>query len=81
MANFTKEQALNNLKGLIRRYNENKEDTDYIKNERQISDNLIRPFFKLVLGWDPETEFKSEYGQGGKRVDYLVVLDGISQFV
>ena len=76
----TKEQSRIALNGLLRRYNENKQDKDYIKNERRICDNLIRPFFNLVLGWDVETEFKSEYVQGGKRVDYLVVLDGISQF-
>ena len=63
MAGFTKEQALNNLKGLIRRYNENKEDKEYIKNEARICDNLIKPFFELVLGWDTETEFIPQYLQ------------------
>ena len=41
MASFTKEQAQINLNGLIKRYNENKQDNEYIKNERQICDNLI----------------------------------------
>src|SRR3989344_5909649 len=54
-----------------------------MKNERQICDSLIRPFFRNVLGWNIEDpyEFKSEYGQGGKRIDYLACIEGVSQFV
>ena len=46
MTSFTKEQARINLNGLIKRYNENKQDKEFIKNERQICDSLIIPFFQ-----------------------------------
>ena len=60
-----------------------KDDSGLMKNERQVCDSLIRPFFRDVLGWDIENpyEFKSEYSQGGKRVDYMVCIEGVSQFV
>ena len=81
MANFTREQALTNLKGLISRYRDNLQDEEYRKNESRICDNLIIPFFKVVLNWEPETEFKSQYREGQRKVDYLVFLGGVSQFV
>ena len=81
MASFTKEQALTNLKGLISRYRDNLQDEEYRKNESRICDNLIIPFFRVVLNWEPETEFKSQYREGQRKVDYLVFLDGVSQFV
>src|SRR3989344_4560225 len=54
-----------------------------MKNERQACDSLIRPFFRDVLGWNIENpyEFKSEYNEGGKRIDYLVCIEDVSQFV
>src|SRR3989338_10087007 len=77
----TKEEAKGEIKKLVERYQSHIEDKEFLKNERQICDSLIRPFFHRVLSWDVETDFKSEFVQGGKRVDYLVVLDGISQFI
>ena len=43
----------------------------------------IKPFINKVLGWDTEdfSEFKVEYPERGKRIDMLICLDGISQFV
>ncbi|MBI2144350.1 N-6 DNA methylase, partial [Candidatus Woesearchaeota archaeon] len=75
-----KEKAKEELRKLIQRYQEKK---DEITNEQQVCDSLIRPLFRDVLGWDTEnpSEFKSQYSQRGKRSDYVVFLNGISQFV
>ncbi|MBU2104362.1 MAG: hypothetical protein KKF67_01110, partial [Nanoarchaeota archaeon] len=80
---ISKEEAKRKIQKLIERYNQYKEDKDLMKNERQICDSLIRPFFRDVLGWNIEDpyEFKSEYGLGGKRIDYLACTEGVSQFV
>lgn len=71
------------LKTIIERYEKNKNDTEFVKNERQICNSLIFPFFKHILDWDTEepSEFKYEYSQSGKRMDCIVFLNGISQFV
>ena len=78
-----KEEAREEIKKLIEKYDKYKEDKNLMGNERQICDSLIRPFFRDVLGWNIEDpyEFKSEYGQGGKRIDYLACIEGVSQFV
>jgi len=80
---LTKEEAKEEIKKLVEKYKKYSQDDEFIKNERQACDSLIRPFFRDILGWDIDNpyEFKSEYSQGGKRVDYLVCLDGISQFI
>ncbi len=80
---ITKEQARAKIKEFIEKYTKYKEDKNLMKNERQICDSLIRPFFRDILGWniDDPYEFKSEYSQGGKRIDYMACLDGVSQFV
>jgi len=80
---LTKEEAKEKLKQLIEKYNKYKEDKELMKNERQICDSLIRPFFRDILGWNIEDpyEFKSEYGQAGQRMDYLACIEGVSQFV
>ncbi|MDP3992494.1 MAG: N-6 DNA methylase [Nanoarchaeota archaeon] len=82
-AMITKEEAKNEIKELIERYNKIKDDESLMKNERQVCDSLIRPFFRDVLGWniDDPYEFKSEYSQSGKRIDYLVCIEDVSQFV
>ncbi|MEK6983209.1 MAG: N-6 DNA methylase [Nanoarchaeota archaeon] len=78
-----KEQARTSLNALIRRYNENKHDDDFCKNESQISDSLIKPFVSLVLGYDTSnpSEFKVQSSMGGKRSDMLICLNGVTQFV
>jgi len=80
---LSKEEAREKIKGLIELYNKYKLNPEIMKNERQISDSLIRPFFRDVLGWDIEDpyEFKSEYNLSGKRMDYLVCVEDVSQFV
>ncbi|MCK4647771.1 N-6 DNA methylase [Candidatus Pacearchaeota archaeon] len=79
----SKEEAREELQKLIKKYEKYKEDKDLMRNERQVCDSLIRPFFRDVLGWDVEDayEFKSEYTQGGKRMDYMACIEGVSQFV
>ena len=79
----SKEEAKKELQKLIKKYEKYKEDKDLMRNERQVCDSLIRPFFRDVLGWDVEDayEFKSEYTQGGKRMDYMACIEGVSQFV
>lgn len=79
----TQEQAKIALNALIKRYNENKQDKDFCKNESQISNSLIKPFVNLVLGYDTAepSEFKVESSMGGKRSDMLVCLNGVTQFV
>ena len=78
-----KETAKREVEKLVEKYNQYKEDKDLMKNERQICDSLIRPFFRDVLGWNIEDpyEFKSEYTQGGKRMDYMACVEGVSQFI
>jgi hypothetical protein len=80
---LSKEEAKRELKRLVERYDKYKLDKDLMNNERQVCDSLIRPLFREVLGWDIEDpyEFKSEYGQGGKRIDYMACNEGVSQFV
>ena len=51
MVTYTKEQAYNNLKGLIRKYNDNKSDKVFASNESQISESLIKPFVNLIMGF------------------------------
>ncbi len=78
-----KEEAKEKIEKLVKRYNQYKEDKDFLKNERQVCDILIKPFFRDVLGWNIEDpyEFKSEYNLAGKRIDYLVCVEDVSQFV
>ena len=78
-----KEKAKIEIEKLVNLYNKYKEDKILMSNERQACDSLIRPFFHKVLGWNIEDpyEFKSEYGLGGKRIDYLACIEGVSQFV
>ncbi len=76
-----KEQAKEELKKLLERYHKQESE---ITNEQQLCDSLIRPFFNRVLGWDTEnpSEFKTQYSQRGKRMDYITFLKpGISQFI
>ena len=79
----TKEGIKEKLKSFIDKYNEYKKDKDFMNNERQVSNSLILPLFRDILGWDIEDpyEFKSEFGLGGKRIDYLVCIEGVSQFI
>lgn len=78
-----KEESRKEIQRLMNLYNQYKNDPNIMKNEKQICDSLIRPFFRDVLGWNIEDpyEFKSEYNQGGKRIDYLVCIEDVSQFV
>lgn len=76
-----KEQARENLKRLIQRYQTSKE---HLTNEEQTCQSLILPLFRDVLGWDTEdpAEFKAQESQKtGKRSDYVTSINGISQFV
>ena len=78
-----KEKAKLALKHLVDRYDNNKHLKDFIGNEKQISKSLIEPFMRDVLGWDVDdpSEFKVEAPASGKKVDILVCLNGITQFI
>ena len=79
----SKEQSRTALNGLIKRYNENKSDKSFVSNEKQIQQALIVPFVRDVLGWnvDEPSEFKVEAPAKGKKVDILVCLNGITQYI
>ena len=78
-----KEKSKLALKHLIDRYDNNKHLKDFIGNEKQISKSLIEPFIRDVLGWDVDDpqEFKVEVPASGKRVDILICLNGVTQFI
>src|SRR3989338_3469269 len=75
-----KETAKEELRRLVQKYRDQKGE---IANEEQVCQSLILPLFQKVLGWDTEnpSEFKSQYSQMGKRSDYVILLNGISQFL
>lgn len=68
---------------LLERYNRHKEDKGFMGNEKQACRSLIEPFIHKVLGWDVEdpSEFHPEESKSGKRIDYVVYNQGISQFI
>ncbi len=79
-----KDDAKLALKSLIDSYNRKfKNNNENSRNEKQVCESLIKPFIHEVLGWDIKDpdEFRVEYPQGGKRIDYLIQINGISQFV
>ena len=78
-----KEKSKLALKHLIDKYDNNKHLKDFIGNEKQISKSLIEPLIRDVLGWDVDDpqEFKVEVPANGKRVDILICLIGITQFI
>ncbi len=76
-----KEKVREELKKLIEKYHEQKSE---IANEEQVCQSLILPLFSKVLGWDTAdaSQFRAQDNQKtGKRTDYTVRLNGISQFV
>ncbi len=77
------ETARKALQKLIDRYNLNKDDKSFTGNEKQACLSLIVPLVKEILHWDVEdpAEFKTEVSQSGKRIDYVVANQGISQFI
>ncbi|MDP3639646.1 MAG: type I restriction enzyme HsdR N-terminal domain-containing protein, partial [Nanoarchaeota archaeon] len=77
------ENARKALQKLIELYNRHKEDKAFTGNEKQACQSLIVPLVRAVLHWDIEdpAEFKTEVQQTGKRIDYVVSNQGISQFV
>ena len=78
-----KEEARQEILKLIERYNKYKDSKEFSRNEKQVRQSLIDPFIQKVLSYDvsdPE-EVKVEIRQNGKVADYIIYLDGISQFV
>jgi len=71
------------LQPLLDRFRKNENDKTFLKNEKQVCQSLIVPFIRDVLGWTTEdpSEFKAEESQSGKRIDYCVYNQGISQFI
>src|SRR3989338_9358689 len=79
-----REKANLALKHLIEHtYNKYKNQKDFASNESQIRRSLIEPFLRDVLGWNIEdpSEVKVEVPASGKRVDILVCLNGLTQFI
>jgi len=77
-----KEEAKKELQKLVEIYHKYKDDDEFANNEAQLCDSLIKPFFSKVLGWDTNyPNFIKEAKKSGKRIDYLVKIDRISQFV
>lgn len=68
---------------LLERYEQNKGDASFSSNEKQACQSLIVPLIRDVLHWNTEdpSEFKAEESKGGKRIDYVVYHQGISQFI
>ena len=71
------------LQQLIQRYDQNKDNPSFIGNEKQACISLIVPLINKILNWNTEdpSEFKAEESQSGKRIDYVVYNQGISQFI
>lgn len=72
-----------NIHKLLESFKKIDADSNLRKNERQIANSLILPFFHQVLGWnvnDPE-EFRSEEQILGQRADYVACIEGISKFI
>lgn len=76
-------QARQALNKLIETYKKNEHDKSFTGNEDQAGRSLIQPFIKEVLHWDIDdpSQFRVEPIQNGKRMDYLIRNNGISQFV
>ncbi len=68
---------------LVNLYNKHKHDRKFMGNEKQACQSLIVPFIKRILHWETEdpSEFKAEESKSGKRIDYVVYNQGISQFI
>ncbi|HLD87631.1 MAG TPA: hypothetical protein VJB12_06245, partial [Candidatus Nanoarchaeia archaeon] len=71
------------FQNLLKRYDKNKDDKAFLSNEKQACQSLIVPLVGKVLHWetDEPSEFKTEVSQAGKRIDYVVCDQGISQFI
>ncbi len=76
-------QARKEIKELLDRYHKFKDDKGFSGNEKQACTSLIVPLIHKVLHWETEepSEFKTEESQSGKRIDYCVYNQGISQFI
>ncbi len=76
-------EARKALQPLLERFYQYKNDKTVTGNEDQVGQSFIKPFIRDVLHWEIEkpSQFRVEYPQNGKRMDYLVRNEGISQFV
>ncbi|HBA85611.1 TPA: hypothetical protein HA281_00510 [Candidatus Woesearchaeota archaeon] len=74
---------LEEFRVLLQRYDKYKDDKTFLSNEKQVCQSLIVPLIGKVLHWetDEPSEFKTEVSQAGKRIDYVVCSQGISQFI
>ncbi|MEK6968405.1 MAG: N-6 DNA methylase, partial [Nanoarchaeota archaeon] len=71
------------LQKLLERYDKFKDDKSFLSNEKQICESLILPFVRDILQWDTSdpSEFRLEEQRAGKRPDYLVYYQGMTQFI
>lgn len=71
------------LKKLIDTYNKFKDDKSFLSNESLICESLILPLIRNVLHWDTSdpSEFRPQEQRAGKRPDYIVYYQGMTQFI
>ena len=72
------------LQKLVDEYNKKfKDDKSLLSNEKQICASLILPLVEAVLHWNTKdvSEFRLEEQRAGKRPDYLVYYQGMTQFI
>ena len=71
------------LKKFLERYDQNKNDKSFITNEKNVCESLILPFIREIWHYDTTepSEFRLEHSTSGKRADYIVYNQGISQFI
>src|SRR3989344_3762018 len=77
-------EARKELQKLVDKYNTQfKENRDLLSNEKQACRSLIEPLIQHLLHWDVDdpSELRTEFSQSGKRIDYVVQNQGISQFI
>lgn len=72
------------LQKLLGSYNDKfRDNKDLLSNEKQICASLILPLVRDILHWNIEdpSEFRLELQRAGKRPDYLVYYQGMTQFI
>jgi len=71
------------LQKLVEKYKKFQDDKSFLNNEQQICDALIKPLLRDVLHWESEdpSEVRPQDTRAGKRPDYVIYNNGISQFI
>jgi len=76
---ITKEEAKNNLKRIIEKYNRCK-NSDALKDEAN-AEKIIEDIFENVLGWEALEDYIKRRSQRNRKIpDYTFRLNGINKF-